>query len=75
MTTETFGLPIMSVEFTNWKGERRRREFLPLGKVEFGSNNWHPQPHYYMECLDVETNILRLCPLSGFHFETLEICR
>lgn len=72
---ETNGMPIMSVEYTNYKGERRRRKFLPLGSVEFGSNNWHPEPHYYMKVLDVDINEVRDCPLSGFHMETLEIVR
>ena len=65
------GMPIMSVEYTNYKGERRRRKFLPAGKVEFGSNNWHPEPHYYMPCLDIEKGELRDCPLASFHMETL----
>lgn len=69
--TDTHGMPILNVEFTNWKGERRRRKFMPLGTVEFGSNNYHPEPHYFMKCIDVEINEVRDCPLAGFHFETL----
>lgn len=72
---DTHGMPIMSVEFTNWRGERRRRKFMPTGKVEFGSTNIHPEPHYYMPVLDLEKNELRDCPLSGFHMETLQMER
>ena len=73
--TNVQGISVMVVDFTNWRGERRTRRFLPTGAVEFGSTNWHPEPHYYMPCLDMETGETRDCPLANFHMETLKVER
>lgn len=65
-------LPKLNVDYTNHRGERRRRNLIPL-TLEFGSTNWHPQPQYFLVCVDTEktTGEARHYPLSGFHMETL----
>ncbi len=42
-----------SIDYTNWKGERRWRTIVPI-RVEFTATKWHPQPQWMLEAADLE---------------------
>lgn len=62
------GQPI-EAPYTNWRGETRRRAFIPLS-LWFGSTDYHPEPQWLLQCLDVEKNEIRDMALSGFSVES-----
>jgi len=41
------------IDYTNWRGERRIREILPL-RLWFGATEWHPTPTYLLKAIDCE---------------------
>lgn len=43
----------VKVVYRNWKGVTSERTIIP-GKVFFGSNEYHSEPQWLLECLDVE---------------------
>lgn len=44
-----------TVEFTytNWRGETRRRRAVFLN-IFFGVTDWHPDPQWFVEAIDLE---------------------
>jgi len=46
--------PSLRFTYKNWRGETRDREVRPLG-IKFGSNEWHPEPQWFLLGIDVET--------------------
>ena len=65
--------PIVTIDYTNWKGEREKRQILPL-RLFFGTSEWHPTPQWLLEALDLGRHQPRTFALSGMHApETLEI--
>lgn len=52
-------------EYTNWKGEKRRRAFYPL-RLYYGSNEWHKEPQWLLDAMDHETGLERTFALEGF---------
>lgn len=56
--------PILA-EYTNWRGERSIRTFIPR-RVFWGSNEWHPEPQVLIEAYDCEKEALRTFAASGF---------
>ncbi len=56
----------VSIEYTNWRGERRVREIIPL-TLEFGVNDWHPKPQYLLRAIDVETTTEKEFAMEGIH--------
>lgn len=41
------------IDYTNWRGERRIREILPL-RLWYGATEWHPIPTYLLKAIDLE---------------------
>lgn len=73
MNNTMIALPILSVDFTNWKGDRRRRRLIPV-ELWFGSTNWHPKPQYLMKCMDADdNNAVKDFPLALFHMDTTRL--
>jgi hypothetical protein len=61
-------VPQIMVDYTNWRGERRVRDILPL-RIFFGSNQWHKEPQWLMEVVepdDSETKTLAFAGIHGF---------
>jgi len=56
----------MQIDYTNYKNEREIRTVLPI-KIEFGSNEWHPDPQWLMLAYDFERRALRTFSLRGIH--------
>ncbi len=44
--------------YTNYKGETAYRNIVPE-KIWFGSTEWHPEPQWLLDALDLEKNALR----------------
>ena len=43
----------VTIVYTNYRGERGVRHVQPL-RIEFGSNEWHPEPQWFMVAWDLE---------------------
>lgn len=43
----------VTIDYTNWKGERRVREVIPVS-VLYTSNEWHKEPQWLLFAYDVE---------------------
>jgi predicted DNA-binding transcriptional regulator YafY len=50
--------------YRNYKGEEAMRRVLP-DRIWFGSNDWHQEPQWLMEALDLEKGAARSFALSG----------
>lgn len=44
---------IVVIDYTNWRGERRRREVCPLS-WRYGSSVWHAEKQWLMRAIDME---------------------
>jgi predicted DNA-binding transcriptional regulator YafY len=57
------------IDYTNYKGERRKRRILPLN-LWWGSNVWHAEPQLFLLAQDLETGEERYFAIKDIH--TLE---
>ena len=57
---------IVTIDYTNWRGERRTRRIQPIS-ITFGSNQWHKEPQWLLLAQDVELNKHRTFAMSGIH--------
>jgi hypothetical protein len=60
------GYPVVSVDYTNWRGERRIRRIAPM-HITYGSNEWHPEPQHLLEAVDNEDGKAKTFALAGIH--------
>ena len=62
----------VTIDYTNWRGERRRRRIRPL-RFYFGEVSWHPGQQWLMDAVDLDRektdddNRTRTFTLSGVH--------
>jgi predicted DNA-binding transcriptional regulator YafY len=49
---------IVTVRYRNYRGETSLRRVLPRG-VWYGSTDWHPEPQWVMDVLDVDRDVER----------------
>lgn len=49
---------VVSIVYTNWKGETRVRKIVPES-VWFGKTEWHAEDQWLLKALDVEKNAMR----------------
>lgn len=61
----------IKVKYTNYRGETRVREIIPLN-VLFKSTRYHPELQYMLECFDVEKNEIRIYSLKDCNFTETE---
>lgn len=54
------------IDYTNWRGERALRKILPFGLV-FGSNQFHPEPQWLVQALDLKKGENRSFALKDIH--------
>ena len=52
------------IRYTNWRGETAWRTILPL-RIEYGSNEWHPAPQWFLHAIDVDKGVERAFALVG----------
>lgn len=48
----------VTILYTNYRGETATRLILPE-KIWFGSTEWHPEPQWFLEALDIEKQAVR----------------
>lgn len=58
---------IVIIDYTNWRGERSTREIIPLGRMEFTSNEWHKPPQWLFEAVSPPSGETRWFALAGVH--------
>lgn len=49
---------VVEILYTNYRGETSRRKILPE-KIWFGATDWHPEPQWLIDALDIEKGALR----------------
>lgn len=54
------------IYYTNYRGETAERRICPL-KLIFDSNEWHREPQWLLEAIDVEKGAERTFSLSTIH--------
>lgn len=47
------------IDYVNWRGERGRRRIIPK-RILFGATEWHPEPQWLLEALDLDKGETRL---------------
>lgn len=57
---------IVTIDYTNWRGERRTRKIIPLC-IKFEANKWHRIPQWLLLAIDMETTGEKTFALSGIH--------
>jgi hypothetical protein len=57
---------IVSVLYTNYRGETRERRIYPLG-LQFTCNRWHPEPQWLLTAIDQEDHQQKTFALKDIH--------
>lgn len=57
---------VVEIDYTNWRGERRGREIMPIS-IRFGFNEWHPDEQWLLLARDIETNQDREFAMDAIH--------
>lgn len=57
---------IVEIDYTNWQGERGKRRIVPH-RIEFGSNEWHPEPQWLLVAYDHDKNAMRFFAMASIH--------
>jgi predicted DNA-binding transcriptional regulator YafY len=52
--------------YTNWRGETSVRSVWPI-RVEWGSNEYHPEPQWLLVALDLERDAERTFAIKDIH--------
>jgi hypothetical protein len=60
-------LPRAEVDYTNYRGERSLRSFVPTGRVLPGDPKFHPGVRWVLEVVDAERGVLRTVDLDHVH--------
>jgi predicted DNA-binding transcriptional regulator YafY len=56
------------IDYTNWRGERRERQIRPLANgLQFTKNQWHPDPQWLLQAVDVESAGVRTFAMKNIH--------
>jgi hypothetical protein len=56
------------IDYTNYRGERSTRTIgLLTTGIYFGSNEWHPEPQWLLEALDLEKMQPRVFAMKDIH--------
>jgi hypothetical protein len=53
-----------AVRYRNWKGEEAVRRIIPMW-LWWGSNEYHPEPQWLVECHDMDKSDYRTFALAG----------
>jgi hypothetical protein len=54
------------IDYTNWRGERSKRTIMPL-EFHWGSNQWHPDPQWLLDAIDVKKQVVKTFAMLGIH--------
>lgn len=59
--------PPLTFSYKNWRGESATRRVRPL-RMWFGSTEWHSEPQWFLEALDIDKNQVRDFALVDISF-------
>lgn len=56
------------IDYTNWRGERRKRDVLPMS-IYWGSTSYHPKNQWLLRAIDLESSSksLKVFALNDIH--------
>jgi predicted DNA-binding transcriptional regulator YafY len=49
---------VVSIRYRNYRGETSMRQIKP-SRIWFGATDWHPEPQWLMDAMDVEKDAER----------------
>lgn len=49
----------VTIWYTNHRGDAQQRRILP-GRLWFGSTEWHPEPQWLLDALDLDRQVQRI---------------
>jgi predicted DNA-binding transcriptional regulator YafY len=58
--------PVVTIDYTNWRGERSERLIIPI-RIHWGTSDWHPGVQWLLDAFDLEKNGLRTFALKDIH--------
>lgn len=58
---------VVKLDYTNWKGIRETRRVVPLGTMEFKSNDFHKEPTWLMRVFDLDKMAIRDYAMKDVH--------
>jgi hypothetical protein len=58
--------------YTNWQNENEIRNVIVVG-LQYGSNEWHPEPQWFVHCWDPSRKNYRSFALAKIDVLTLEV--
>jgi len=58
----------MRFVYTNWQGVKGFRRVLPL-RLRFAATEWHPEPQWLMDALDVDKGEERSFAMNDMRME------
>lgn len=56
----------VTIDYTNWRGERRMRKIRPL-TFAHDKNQYHPTPCYMLRAIDLEDGTVKTFAMAGVH--------
>lgn len=60
----------VTIDYTNWRGERRTRRIKPI-RFYYGEVSWHPGPQWLVDAIDLDRpdgdDRVRTFAMSGIH--------
>ena len=59
---------ILVARYKNHRGVVASRSLIPLSRMHWGSNQWHPEPQWLMDAIDCEKRELRTFSLKNLKF-------
>lgn len=59
------GSKAVQVSYINWRKEIRQRVVTPLGRLYWGSNEWHPEEQWLLDVWDHQAKATRTFAFSG----------
>ena len=57
---------IVIIDYTNWRGERRKREIIPY-RIDFENTEWHPDTQWLLEAFDCEDGEVKQFAMKDIH--------
>lgn len=57
---------IVTIDYTNWRKERRRRKIQPL-RLAFKNTEWHPDTQWLLEAADCEDGKIKEFAMKDIH--------
>lgn len=54
------------IDYTNWRGKRSERLIQPVA-IRFGATEWHPEPQWLLDAVDIEKAEDRTFAMKDIH--------